>query len=254
MDIGQGDAVLVRNGAQTLLIDTGERGSELLRALARNRVSRIDAVILTHLDADHCGALAALYANIPVGDIYVAQGLLRARGREETLTQAAAILGRPPSELAYGDRIALGRGFELRALWPHTPVSEGSNAESICLGLRYDDDEDGRAEGSMLLTGDAEAPELAGFLHRSEEQDYQVLKVGHHGSRGAVSAEQLGLMGTEVALISVGADNRYGHPTEELLATLEAGEVTTFRTDLNGDLTVLFEGSGVRVVCATMRR
>jgi competence protein ComEC len=252
MDVGQGDAILIRNGSHTVLVDTGERDDVLLRALARNHVSHIDAVVLTHLDADHCGALSALSAGMPVGSIYVAQGLLSAQGQTEGIQAARTILGSEPGELSLGDRIVLGDDLVLTVVSPRSPVFEGGNDESLCLALIYDENRDGCAEGSMLLSGDAESAELDEIINITGNQTFAILKIGHHGSRGAVTSSQLATMQTSVALISVGAGNRYGHPTDEILATLDEAGITTFRTDMNGDITVLFTTTGMRVLCDTM--
>jgi competence protein ComEC len=255
MDIGQGDAILVQNESGTVLIDTGEHEDELLRALARNHVSHIDAVILTHLDSDHSGALAALQAGIPVGEVYVAQGLMSAQEDSSAIQAATSLLGRPPAELSLASHIRVGKGMRLDVLWPQTPVFKGGNEESLCFSLVYDSDGDGRAEGTMLLTGDAESEELDRIIQNAPEAHglrFQVLKVGHHGSRGALSAAQLEEMSIEAAIISVGADNRYGHPNEEVLSILQDAGVEIFRTDLNGDVSLLFRSTGVRILCDTM--
>ncbi|MDR3315285.1 MAG: DNA internalization-related competence protein ComEC/Rec2 [Coriobacteriales bacterium] len=253
MDIGQGDALLVRNKGSCVLIDTGSDEATLMKALGRNRVARLDAVIITHLDADHCGALEVLSGSIPVDHIYFADGLLSAQPDLAAFKEAARVVGEGRVEsITYGDTLSLGGSVMLEVLFPLTSVSVGGNDESICLALIYDEDGDGQAEMRLLLTGDAEAPELEQFLAGEDEASYLVLKVGHHGSRDAVTPEQLDSMGCRVALISVGENNHYGHPTPETLGILEDAGVTVYRTDLNGDVRVYFGADAVRVVCDTM--
>jgi competence protein ComEC len=299
LNVGQGDAILVREGRATVLIDTGESDAMLLRGLARHGVGRLDAVIVTHLDADHSGALDALAGTVPVGHVYFAAGLPEAQATSEALLAADAVLGgRAPEGLACGDVVRLGAGLELVMLWPEQRVAKGGNEESVCLGLDYDPDRDGIAQSRMLLTGDAEAPQLAGLLAaaRSNVADapdgndggagavgtgganaastanavgsvssaageddrpvaatrFDILKVGHHGSADAVTVAQLEQMGCRLALISAGRNNRYGHPAPDTLAVLEQAGVTVYRTDLNGDITLRFEGERIIVRCDTM--
>ncbi|MDR1183911.1 MAG: DNA internalization-related competence protein ComEC/Rec2 [Coriobacteriales bacterium] len=257
LDVGQGDAILIREGSANVLIDTGQSDATLLRALARQRVGRLDAVIVTHLDEDHTGALDALSGTIPVEHIFFAQGLAEAKADDEALQAARLVLGgKTPEELAWGDRIKLGERIELVMLWPDHAIAGGGNEESICLGLSYDEggseSMNEGAEARVLLTGDAESPQLDRLFAGMFAQHFDALKVGHHGSGGAVTAEQLELMGCQFALISVGRDNRYGHPTPETLATLDQAGVNVYRTDLNGDVTVRFRGERLLVRCDTM--
>jgi competence protein ComEC len=265
LDVGQGDAILVREGRSNILIDTGPSGSTLLRALARQRVSRLDAVIITHLDDDHCGALDALSGTIPVGHVFFASGLPEARPTDDSMRMAASVLaGNAPESLAYGDVLTLGDGIEMTMLLPRQPVTSGGNEESICLGLSYDSDGDGNAEARVLLTGDAESPQLTSLFtgvsppaaqataDGAVGTRFDILKVGHHGSAGAVTSVLLERMGCRVALISAGRDNRYGHPTDETLSLLEQAGVAVYRTDLNGNITLRFEGRRVVVSCDTM--
>ncbi|MDR2106662.1 MAG: ComEC/Rec2 family competence protein [Coriobacteriales bacterium] len=302
LDVGQGDAILVREGRVTVLIDTGESDAMLLRGLARHGVSRLDAVIVTHLDADHSGALDALVGTVSVGHVYFAAGLPEAQARSDALLAANAVLGgRAPEELARGDVVHLGGALELVMLLPEQRVAKGGNEESVCLGLSYDPDRDGIAQSRMLLTGDAEAPQLAGLLaaarsnaadahgDRDGEADvlgtggirtakpadatgaadgtnsaacedghpgaaarFDILKVGHHGSADAVTVSQLEQIGCRLALISAGRNNRYGHPAPDTLGVLEQAGVVVYRTDLNGDITLRFEGEKIVAHCDTM--
>jgi competence protein ComEC len=253
LDVGQGDALLIRSGRTSVLVDTGQSDAALLRALARQRVSRLDAVIITHLDEDHSGALDALGGTVPVDHVYFAAGLPEARASDEAVRLAGLISREKEAEaLAYKDGLALGGGIGLTMLLPESPVEKGNNEESVCLALGYDPDGDGHAQARVLLTGDAESPQLVPLFAKEADTRFDVLKVGHHGSADAVSTPQLRRMGCQVALISVGKDNRYGHPASETLSLLEEAGVVVYRTDLNGDITVYFGEGGLTVRCDTM--
>jgi competence protein ComEC len=253
LDVGQGDALLVRDGTSTVLIDTGSSNTLLVQALARHRVTHLNAVVLTHLDDDHCGALEALIGVVAVDEVYFSKGLLDAQSDCETFEIAAFLLGgKRPQELSLGDTLDLGKSVELTMVWPRDPSVKGGNEESICLALDYDYDSDNKPESRMLLTGDAEAPQIEHILLGIEDVHFNVLKVGHHGSKDAITLSQLELMGCQLACISVGASNRYGHPTPETLAILEEANLRIYRTDLHGDITVYFSGNRLTVHCATI--
>ncbi|MDR1358836.1 MAG: DNA internalization-related competence protein ComEC/Rec2 [Coriobacteriales bacterium] len=253
MDVGQGDALLVQERGSSILIDTGASDTALVHALARNGVTRLDAVIITHLDSDHAGALSRLRGLVDVRSVYFARGLVEHQADDEYLRAAADLMGEGQvSELAHGDRIRLGDTLSMEVLWPEEVATEGSNAESICLLLRYDADGNGSSEQQALLTGDAESAELAQLLTTNPGLSADIIKVGHHGSRGALTSEQLASLSSTVALISVGAHNRYGHPTAETLEILEAGAVQTLRTDQQGDVSCVFKGNTLELNYATM--
>jgi competence protein ComEC len=250
LDIGQGDAILIRDGSTNILVDTGQDERLLYEALARQRVFRLDAIIITHLDKDHCGALSGLIGTVAVEHIYFADGLSRAQAGHQALSTAGAVLGgREPESIGFGDSITVGRHIQLVMLWPVRPASFGSNAESICLALQYDYDSDGRPEYRLLLTGDAEDRELQGLLAKTDDDRFDILKVGHHGSRDAVSLDLLQRIDCDVALISAGRNNRYGHPNSDTLEQLEQSGVVVFRTDLHGDISVLFKGYSLSLRC-----
>ncbi|MDR1082919.1 MAG: hypothetical protein LBL27_03510, partial [Coriobacteriales bacterium] len=185
--------------------------------------------------------------------VFFAAGLLQAKPEDETIKTAALLLGgKSPEELSWKDTLALGNRIELTVLWPEHTASDGGNEESICLGLGYKADDREQAQMRMLLTGDAESPQLESLLATEGDINFDIIKVGHHGSKDAVTETQLERMGCQLALISVGKDNRYGHPTPETLSALNDAEVAVYRTDLNGDIILRFERESFFVRCDTM--
>ena len=147
LDVGQGDAFLVRSGANALLIDTGNQDSLLKAALARQRVGRLDAVAVTHSDDDHCGSLSVLGDVAPASALLVPEGLpdcsckacseLMAAARTEGLADALV-------ELSPGDTVRCGK-FSITVLWPERLADDGGNADSLCLLASWDGDGDGAA-------------------------------------------------------------------------------------------------------------
>ncbi|MDR3136232.1 MAG: ComEC/Rec2 family competence protein [Coriobacteriales bacterium] len=253
MDVGQGDSLLVREGSEAVLIDTGASESSLTQALARNQVRELAAVIITHLDDDHCGALARLRGLVVVRAVYFARGLLSNQDNSQAVKDAINLVGASAvGELSAGDRLSLGEHIQLFAVWPQQEALEGSNQESLCLVLSYDANYDNQFEHQALLTGDAESAEVQAILDTYPQLRADIFKVGHHGSRDAVRAEQLQTLHARYALISAGANNRYGHPAQETLTALEQSACQIARTDQDGDVSLFFQGSELQIRYATI--
>lgn len=229
-DVGQGDAILVRDGPDALLVDTGPSASALREALTRARVRTLDRVVLTHAHDDHTGGTGALTGVFAVRDLMVpASDEPGAFGRQAAEARVAA---RGVSE---GTDFVVGR-VSVRVLWPREPVEDpGENSSSVVLLVEHDG-------MRVLLTGDAEAEVLERLAASGALPDVDVLKVGHHGSRGAVTEELLDVLRPEIAVISVGSGNRFGHPTAETIALLQSAGCRIIRTDESGDVDIALGG------------
>lgn len=230
MDVGQADAVLVRDGGHAVLVDAGADAQSLRAALRRQSVRTLDAVALTHMHADHVGGLDALSGTVRVGRYMCAAG-------SETDLGATAAVRAPVVGMIAGQVIECG-SLRLHVIAPAAPAADGSANESSLIVV---------VEGSgrrVLLTGDAESGVLEPLARTGAIGDLDVLKVGHHGSAEAVSEPLLTLTRPEAAAISVGAGNRFGHPKRETLETLAASGVSVARTDQRGDLTYRLTSGG----------
>ena len=215
LDVGQGDAILVQDGASAVLVDTGPDDS-VVDALAREHVRHLDAVIVTHLHADHYAGIAKMVGRVPCDQVLVARGV--ARHVDGELARAVgAYVGNRLGEVAYGDTMRVG-GFGLEVVSPAGVVEGDENADSIMLLVRYDAD---GARLTALLTGDAERTELEAAIARDDLCDLDVLKVGHHGSEVSLTEEQARELDPEVAVASAGEGNSYGHPRKECVNALE---------------------------------
>lgn len=232
LDVGQGDAILIRDGRHAALIDTGPDVAALRSALARHGVRRLDALILTHLHADHVAGTEALVGLVPVERVLVAEG---AAG--EALRSVAGLRS-SVEEVRAGAVMRVGDAH-LTVVSPSHRVEDGSeNSASVVVLMQ--------APGmTALLTGDAEADVLDPLASSGVLGDIDVLKVGHHGSAGAVSAECLETLRPELALVSVGEANRYGHPVASTIDLLELSGTKVLRTDRGGDVTVRTRGGSV---------
>ncbi|WP_251230681.1 ComEC/Rec2 family competence protein [Adlercreutzia aquisgranensis] len=249
LDVGQGDAILLRGSEATVLVDTGNKPALLRQALARNGVTSLDAVVITHSDDDHFGCLADLKGVVQVPSVMVAEdGLSCPCASCETLRSDAEVLvGRDGLVgLSAGDRMEMG-SMSLEVLWPVAYCDEGGNGDSLCLLVLVDADGDGATDYRGLLTGDAERGELASLVQAGALGPLDVLKVGHHGSKNALDERTVRSLDPTVSLISCGDNNRYGHPSAEALALLEEAGSEVFRTDVHGDVACRFDSDGMEV-------
>ena len=244
LDVGQGDSMLVQSGEANILLDTGEDGDVLLRELAEQGVTHLDAIVITHKDADHAGALRQLAGVIDIAHVYVHADLLDKDFMAAVLESARWVTSdrgaegvRPGSVLQAGD-------FSLTVLAPQDGGKSENDDSLICL-IKYDANVDGRIEARGVLTGDAEKDAMRDVVPQVGDIDF--LKVAHHGSKGGLSEEQLSTLSPEVALIGVGADNKYGHPTKETLQMLEEHGARIYRTDKQGAISIAFSADGMRV-------
>ena len=249
LDVGQGDAILVRSQGAALLVDTGNQDSKLSAALARHGVMALDGVVVTHHDDDHCASLSVLDSLISRGGVFLAEPTFSCGcdGCDELISDAQRVAGpHGVSGIAQGEAIKVGR-FTCTAVWPKSFCEEGGNADSLCLLVEYDAQGDGLPEACALLTGDAEGDQLEAMVESGLVGHVDVFKAGHHGSKNGVSIEAYAAMSPSVALISAGEDNRYGHPAQEALEALDRAGAEIFRTDTMGDVTCRFSESGIEV-------
>ena len=235
LDVGQGDAILLQPAsAPAVLVDGGPPGEDLVAKLHAAGVERLGAAVLTHEQSDHAGGLAELLGRMPVARLAYARlgGPLRAR---------AVAAGALPVRLAAGETLRSGR-LRLDVLWPRreallVPLADSDpNAQSLVLLARW--------RGiSVLLSGDAEA-EVAPI----DPGPIDVLKIAHHGSEDAALAALLDRAAPRLAVISVGADNPFGHPAPSTLATLAERDIPVLRTDRDGAVVLEASRDGVEVL------
>lgn len=249
LDVGQGDAFLVRSEGRVILIDTGNRDQALREGLARHGVWRLDAVVISHADDDHCASLDSLRGVVDVGSVYVAADALdcACSSCDGLRASAAEVAGEDGVlGLGVGDVVRCG-AIGLSVLWPYEFSDEGGNADSLCLLASFDPERDGVANWTALFCGDAEAKQIGGLEESGALGKVDIYKVGHHGSRAALDDETVRALSPSIALVSVGSKNRYGHPAPETLERLESVGARVLRTDEQGDVSCKLEADSISV-------
>lgn len=235
-DIGQGDAVLLRGDAGVVLVDVGPLPEPLDACLRLLGVDRIALLVLTHYDLDHVGGLDAVLGRVdealvgPVGE----EG--DERDREALVQSGAEVL-----EAVRGDAGSVG-SLRWRVEWPDQGGSLRGNPASVTLRVDIAADAVG-GPLSLAMLGDLGAEEQ-GRVARLGLASVDVVKVAHHGS-GDQAPALYDALGARIGLVSVGADNDYGHPAPSLLALLAERGVRTLRSDVEGTVVLASRSEGV---------
>ena len=240
-DVGQGDCCLVITPDKTCLIDAGtykEGSTTVSDLLDYYGISRIDICVMSHWDVDHAGGIAALCEQGRTGCILTSY--VPSRGdsdkdvREffESVSQDSDFESLFLSQLSparAGDRIVLSDSVFFDVLYPSSGTS-GGNESSLVMMLHVTGSED----TSILFTGDIGSDTESVLISAGLDLDCDILKTAHHGSKYSSSAEFISACSPDIAVISVGAGNLYGHPSPETLKRLETYGCDVFRTDMEG--------------------
>ena len=251
LDVGQGDAILFKSKGATLLVDTGNQTANLLAALSGQGVHHLDAIVITHPDDDHCGSLPALRGVVSCDRVFFAKGIksLSTDKAVSVVENAASLVGeRNVGELSVGDSLQVG-ALSLKCISPATLEEEGGNQDSVVLSMRSDLDADGVPEWSGLFGGDAESEILQSLEDSGAIGEVDILKVSHHGAKAGMTEKLAEELSPQLALISVGKGNRYGHPTQTTLEYLQRQGSQVLRTDDQGTVVCSLEPSDVKVYC-----
>ncbi|MBR4668777.1 MAG: DNA internalization-related competence protein ComEC/Rec2 [Butyrivibrio sp.] len=248
MDVDQGDGILIRTRSEVILIDGGSTGKKnvgkysIIPYIKYNGIGVIDEAVITHEDKDHISGVLEIMDDMEKGGIRIKNLVLpdvseRSRGDNyRELEMRAKELGIGLHYISCGQKMRF-KDMEFTCLNPYkNMVTEGANAYSTVLFMKY-------GSFTALFTGDVEEEGQQHLLRdiRANEDLFKnltMLKVAHHGSQYTTDAEFLKMLSPELAMISCGRDNSYGHPHRELLERLRDAGAKVYRTDEGGAIEI----------------
>lgn len=227
LDVGQGDAILLVDQDDTMLIDGGnpENGADIVRYLKNLGITQLDYVLATHNHNDHAGGLTEVVYQLDVANLYVTNSA--ETSASQNLLAAAEDKNIPISTPSLGTALAFG-GSTINFLGPLS-VHEDVNDDSLVMKVTH-------GTHRFLFTGDMEETAEKELLAQNLNLEADVLKVGHHGSYSSTGYLFLRAVNPRYAVISCGVNNDYGHPHQETLSRLNDVGSTIFRTDLIGTI------------------
>ncbi len=248
-DVGQGDGILIDTPDNAQILIDGGPDKSVLECLSKHMPfwdRSIEAIILTHPHADHYFGLIDVIERYKLNGFYTEAVKTNSEGFD-LLEAKLASKKMSAKDLSVNDNFRNKSGVNIKILWPKLENSKeidqnsadiDLNGLSVVALLTY-------GNFSMLLTGDAgenvmnQLENVAG--------DIDILKVPHHGSRTGMDDGFLKLVKPEIALISVGQKNKYGHPAKESLDLLKKNNIKIFRTDKNGTIEIISDGRSYKV-------
>lgn len=237
IDVGQGDAILIETQSQKYMIDTGgsifgdfDIGEGItLPYLKKIGINTLDGIIISHFDEDHSGGLNALINGLKVKKIYASY-------------MPEIPYEKPITLIKENDVIILDNNTKLEFLWPENNLEgsslSGNNKSLVCILTYYDK--------QILFTGDIEV-ETESKLIDKIQKPVDILKVAHHGSKTSSTLEFIKSISPKHSIISVGRNNFYGHPNEEVLNRLESIDSTIYRTDEMGLIKVILNKDNMKI-------
>ena len=244
LDVGQGDAILVRSKEKTILIDTSDidEREQLVRQLQKENVKKIDALMITHPHADHIGGFAEVAKRCDIGQIYDS-GKTTTTAVYKDYLKTVKKKNIPFHVVKQGETLDFGDGVRFEVLGPPKLKGDDDNLNnaSIVGRLVYGD-------FAMMFTGDTEsAAEKAIVKKYGKQMKSDVLKASHHGSKTSSSNVFLKAVTPKTVLISVGAGNDYGHPHQNIMKRYQKQGYDIYRTDRDGTITVHSDGRSYTV-------
>ena len=240
IDVGQGDSILISQGEHNMLIDGGEndQGTKIQAYIQANNIKELDYVVGTHPDSDHIGGLDVIIYKFDCKNILMPKYSKDTKTYEEVISSVEE-KGYKITHPKAGDTFSLGEA-SIEVLSPKEGANYGENANdySIALKITYKDT-------SFLFTGDCEEAAEEDMINSGYDLSADVMKAGHHGSNTSNMREFLEKVNPETVVISCGEGNEYGHPRAEVLNNLRSMGVKVFRTDEQGTIVAVSNGSEI---------
>lgn len=246
IDVGQGDSILFVSNNKSMLLDTGGSinssldkwsvGDDLVTFLRSKGIRRIDTILISHGDMDHIGEYFKIVKYFKVDNVYLNSNQLNSiekRVVTDSLNNNINI-----AKLKKGDNISLGN-FNFLVI--NNSFTDENDASTVLFGMI--------SSSKLLLMGDASVRSEQDIINSYNLPKIDILKVGHHGSNTSSSEKFINEINPKYSLISVGENNRYGHPKKSVLNTLSNSEI--YRTDLDGNIEIEFNNKGYNIrICS----
>ena len=234
LDVGQGECIVLTSGGHAAVVDCGgswvthDAGKSAVQFLGGECRKSVDALILTHLHADHANGAAQLLQRVRIGTLYLPLETEGSSLLAEILTAAE----RQGTRVEYvTEELTLPLGTAEVCVWPPLlPESDGANENGLII-------EAAQRNFEAFILGDAPSKAEKALAASAPMPDAEVLFVAHHGSNTSTCRELLEAITPETAVISVGY-NTYGHPTQKVLDRLAKYNITVLRTDTDGEITI----------------
>ena len=239
IDVGQGDAEFLRTESGCILIDAGTTDSRHdLVAYLEKYTEKIDYMILTHPHEDHIGGASEVIESLEVVNLIMPDAVSSSAAFSRLLDSVEK-KGVDAHIAAPGDTYSVG-DLQIEILSPLEESYENTNDYSAVVHARF-------GGVTFLFTGDAEAAVEKALLEEypSSKLRSDVLKVGHHGSKTSSTEAFLNAVHPEIAVIEVGADNSYGHPSQKVFDRLDALGSRVYRTDISGNIVLTTDGDTI---------
>ncbi len=254
LDVGQGDAIVIQTyDKYTYIVDTGGKlqatlGNNtgiytVLPYLQEQGISEIDGLFITHMDADHCFGAIELMNTIEINKIYISNYNFEKTPLYETFLKNAQKNNIPIFIIGAGDSEKLGNTMQLDVLYPYYKMKffdVNDNHGSLVLHIKS-------KNTSILLTGDVGIIDETILLQQNTDLKSDILKVGHHGSKYSSTEKFLKAVQPDIAILSYGANNLYGHPHNETIERLQKQNIIFYETAKQGTITVLIDENGYTV-------
>lgn len=240
LDVGQGDAILVKTPkGKFILVDSGPNAQreEFGKKLKKNGVDRFEVVIATHPHEDHIGNMDDIFKNFDVSNIYMPKVVTTTKTFQNMMNEIKNKNLKIKTAKA-GIKFNLD-GVDFEFLAPNSDSYESLNNYSVVIKVTY-------GKNKFLLMGDAEKLSEEEIINKGFDVSADVIKIGHHGSYTATSEKLIKKVNPAVAVLSLGKDNPFGHPHKETMNLLNKYNLKIMRTDYHGDVNFYSDGESIK--------
>ena len=240
--LDNGDCTVIKTPTgKVIMVDTGEQDNTIVEYLLDRRIKKIDYLLISHFDSDHCGKTIEVLEKLKVKNIIISRQVEKTK-EFENIMQKVNEKNVNIIQVQAGDRLQIDKDIYFHILWPeyNEIITESVlNNYSIVAKLQYNN-------FSMLFTGDIEekTEQKIARKYSTEILKSTVLKVAHHGSNTSSSEVLITKIQSQIALIGIEKNNKFGHPNESVIETLNKFGNTIYRTDLCGEITIKVKKNG----------